>query len=352
MNKIAILIPSLKPGGAEKQASLLALVLSEFYLVDIYLLYGDTDASAENLKILNAPNIQIHSLKGNILSKIKQLTQKLRVHQPLALFNYLTSCDVVGAIAGHLAKVDKIYNGVRNARVEWRKMIADKIVHNHIASGTIFNCYSGAEYFSLKGFNKKKNIIIPNCFMNIANPIVRDDRAVKHIVSVGRFVRQKDYLTMIRAISFLRNMRGDFKLDIIGYGEEEQNIRKWVDEYDINDYVNIYIRPNNVQDIVQKSDIYISTSLFEGTSNSIMEALNWSLPVVATDVGDNNCLVKHGDNGMLHKIGDAESIAQSLSVLLDSIELRNKYGLRSNQNLRDNYSMDIFQKRYIEIINS
>ena len=81
-----------------------------------------------------------------------------------------------------------------------------------------------------------------------------------------------------------------------------------------------------------------------------MEALNWSLPVLATNVGDNNHLVIDGVNGFLHPVGDAKGLAMSLSKLLDSVELRNEMGLKSNENLRDNYSMEIFERRYLQVI--
>ncbi|MBO7272587.1 MAG: glycosyltransferase family 4 protein, partial [Bacteroidaceae bacterium] len=101
---------------------------------------------------------------------------------------------------------------------------------------------------------------------------------------------------------------------------------------------------------VRDADIYLSTSLFEGTSNSIMEAMNWSLPVVATNVGDNNHLVIDGVNGTLHPIGDAKGMAESIANLLTNYELRKEYGLASNKNLRENYSMEIFEKRYLKLI--
>ena len=63
----------------------------------------------------------------------------------------------------------------------------------------------------------------------------------------------------------------------------EAQIREWVELYGIKDRTDIHIKPNNVSELERNADIYISTSLFEGTSNSIMEALNWSLPVVATN---------------------------------------------------------------------
>ena len=347
---IAILIPSLKPGGAEKQATLLATVLDKHYCVNMYLLYGDNGAAPQNLELLSQSNVRVHSLIGNTLSKIGQLKKELKRNRTKVLLNYLTSCDVIGAIAGRMAEVEYIYGGIRNARVEWTKMIADKIAHNYIASGSIYNCYSGAKYFTSKGYNEKRNVVIPNCFLNIAEPIIREDKEIKHIVTVGRFVPQKDYKTIIRTIAELKKLRKDFVVDIIGYGDEEQNIRDWIKEYGVEEYINIYIRPNNVQDIVRSSDIYLSTSLFEGTSNSIMEALNWSLPVVATNVGDNDHLVIDGKNGYLHPIGDAEGMAQSLSGLLDSVDLRNKFGYESNQNLRNNYSVDIFEERYLKLI--
>ncbi len=347
---IAILIPTINAGGAEKQASLLASLLSKRYKVCVILYSGEAKTNVANVKRLEEANINVFKLLGNTISKINKIKSILRDNNIDCLFNYLTKPNFIGAIAAKYAGVPRIYNGIRNSRIDWWKLILERIAHNHYATATIYNCYSGEEYFSSKGLKKEKAIVIPNCFPNIAEPIVREEKEVKHIVTVGRFVAQKDYKTIIRTIAVLKELRSDFVMDIIGYGEEEQNIRAWMKEYDVEKYINIYIRPNNVQDIVRDSDIYLSTSLFEGTSNSIMEALNWSLPVIATNVGDNNHLVIDGETGFLHSIGDAENLANSIAKLLDSSNLRNQMGIRANQNLCDNYSTEIFEKRYLELI--
>lgn len=348
---IAILIPSLRQGGAEKQATILATVLDKHHSVDLYLLYGNNSIAPQNQELLNNSKVRINLLEGNIISKISSLKKEFQSKKIDILFNYLTSCDVVGTIAARMGGVKRIYGGIRNARLEsWQKLVADRFVHNNLATGTIYNCYSGAEYFTSKGFNEKKNIVIPNGFPNIAEPIVRDDREVKHIVTTGRFVPQKDYHTMIQVISQLKELRQDFMMDIIGYGVEEDNIRKWIEEYGVSKYVNIHIKPDNVQEIVRDADIYLSTSLFEGTSNSIMEALNWSLPVVATDVGDNKHLVVDGKNGNIHSSGDATGMANSLLKLLDSVELRNNFGAYSHNLLKNNFSLDVFEERYTKVI--
>lgn len=350
MKNIAILIPTLKQGGAEKQAALLAATLSKHYHVDIFLLYSIDSIAPQNKEIIDQANVSIHSLSGNMISKLFRLKREFKAKKIDIIFNYLTSCNVVGALAGRMAGVKRIYGGIRNTRVEYSKLIADRFIHNHIASGSIYNCYSGAEYFTTKGFKAKRNFVIPNCFINIAETIFRKDRETKHIVTAGRFVPQKDYKTLLRTIAHLKTLRNDFVMDIIGYGEEEQNIRQWLKEFDVEQNVNIYIKPDNIQEIIRSADIYLSTSLFEGTSNSIMEAMNWSLPVVATNVGDNNHLITDGVNGMLHSIGDAEGMAQSLAILLNDNELRNLYGLNSNKNLWDNYTAEIFEKKYIDLL--
>lgn len=347
---IAILIPTINAGGAEKQASLLASLLSNKYKVYVILYSGEAKANITNVKRLEEANITVFKLSGSTYSKIKELKSIFIEYNIDCLFNYLTKPNFIGAIAGRMAGIARIYNGVRNSRIDWWKLLIERIAHNYYATATIYNCYSGEEYFSSKGLKRDKAIVIPNCFSNIAEPIKREDKEIKHMVTVGRFVPQKDYKTIIRTISELKQLRQDFIMDIIGYGEEEQNIRMWIKEYSVEDYVNIHIRPDNVQDIVRDADIYLSTSLFEGTSNSIMEALNWSLPVVATNVGDNDHLVIDGKNGYLHPIGDAEGMAESLSGLLDSVDLRNKFGYESNQNLRNNYSVDIFEERYLKLI--
>lgn len=351
MKNIAILIPTLKAGGAEKQAVLLSSMLSKNNYVHVIILAGEQNvAFVKNVEIIENSNVKLHKLTGGIKEKYKALKSLLKDNNIDILFNYLTKPNVIGAIAGYRAGVKRIYNGIRNSRIDWWKLILERFAHNRYATATIYNCYSGEEYFSSKGLKKEKAIVIPNCFPNISGPIVRENKEVKHIVTVGRFVPQKDYKTIIRIIAELKQLRQDFVMDIIGYGKEEQNIRGWIKEFDVENFINIYIRPNNVQDIVRASDIYLSTSLFEGTSNSIMEALNWSLPVVATNVGDNNYLVLDGINGTLHPIGDVKGIVASIVKLLNSSDLRNRFGLAGNKNLCKNYSMEIFGERYIKLI--
>jgi glycosyltransferase involved in cell wall biosynthesis len=230
------------------------------------------------------------------------------------------------------------------------KLFFERLCHNFISSGTIFNCYSGAEYFKQNNFNSDKCIVVHNCFPNIAEPITRNNEDVVTIITIGRFVEQKDYKTSIKAISLLKKKSFSFRYIIIGYGELYNDINKWISDYALQDDVSVLLNPKNVQEILRTSDIYLSSSIFEGTSNSIMEAMNWSIPVVATNVGDNEYLVENGYNGFLRPIGDAEGLANSLACLIESNEKRNEMGQNGNRLLKDFFSEELFEQRYIEII--
>ena len=349
MKHIAIFVPSIKSGGAEKQAVFLAKCLSAYFVVHFIVYYGEITPYEPNTKILyECKYYTLHYLKGGHWTKIKQLYRILRSNKVECTFNYLTFCDVVGAIIERLAGVNQIFNGIRNSRLPKGKFFAEWVFHNFFATATIFNCHSGRDFFKSHGFSEEKCLVIPNGFPVIQNPVKRNLSDIPRIITVGRFVQQKDYETAIKAISLLKNRH--FHFLIVGYGDLEKDVRKWVSQYHIEDVTTIYINPSNTQALIKSADIYLSTSLFEGTSNSIMEAMNWSLPVVATNVGDNNYLVQEGQSGFLHPIGDAGSIANSLGKLLDDSELRNRMGEKGNQILLEQYSMELFEKRYIDLI--
>ena len=351
MENVAIFVSTLGSGGAEKQAALLAQVLSSnHYNVHFVALYGDFETSDLVMSILTKSNVNVYPLVGNQIVKLREFAKILKNNNVSFAFNYLTKCDFWGAIIERYCGVKQIYNGIRNSKLDGYKNILEWISHNFIATGTIFNCYSGEKGFRRKGFKRSKCITIPNCFPNISNPIQKRDRDKVHIITVGRFHPQKDYETAIKAISILKKDCKDFIFDLCGYGILEEKIRGWVKKYNIEDVVKFHIHPKNIPELLQNADIYISTSLFEGTSNSIMEAMNWCLPIVASKVGDNEKLVREGQNGFLTRIGDAKALAGKMKILVLDKKLRVSMGTKSNEILRENYSIETFEKRYIDLI--
>lgn len=347
MKKIVILIPSLKKGGAEKQACLLARALRDSHDVKMIIISPEAGMEEENIQLSTLPLNSIHRLHGSVFLKAKNIYSILHTHRSDILFCYLTKPDILGPIVGKIAGVKYIYQGLRNTRIPKAKMILEKI-GNIFSTGAVINNYSGVDYF--KQFNINNQIVIPNCFYNIQPERQRQEKKYITVVTVGRFVEQKDYPTAIAAMAEAMSKNPRLRYKIIGHGELECEVRDFVTKHGISDKTEILINPKGIIKHLEDTDIYLATSLFEGTSNSIMEALDASLPVVATNVGDNYRMVKDGITGFLEETGDIQSISNHILTLSASNKMRNEFGIAGNRLLRETYSFDAFKKQYLDLV--
>ena len=108
---------------------------------------------------------------------------------------------------------------------------------------------------------------------------------------------------------------------------------------------------HGIPEILKSCDIYLTTSLFEGLSNSIMEAMVAGLPVVVTDVGDARYLVKDGYNGFLVRCRDVDSISDKLDFLSNNESARKDFGERSHRiSLALIFQKDKLIDNYMELI--
>lgn len=351
MMNICIFVKNLTSGGAEKQSVLLAKALSDYYETH-YIIFNGEKVHQKYMDMLKEDSkIHIQYFKGGHGTRYNEFVKYLEHNNIKAIFSYLTAANFYACMAGKKVKA-KVFTGLRNAELPVLKCIADRMLTNKFAEMSISNSYSGKVNFVAKGFNESKIIVIPNCFENIKPYIEKTEKKILHIITVGRFVPQKDYETAIHALAELKKKCDNITFDIVGYGEQENQIREWVKAYNIDDITSIYINPNNIAELLDKSDIYLSTSLFEGTSNSIMEAMNADLPIVATDVGDNGKLVRSETNGYLCEKKDYSNIADKLEILANDNNLRIKMGKESKVLLKAEYSVDKFRQSYINLLES
>lgn len=347
MRKIAILVNTLESGGAEKQSIFLLNALKEDFQTYFIVFHGNR-IEDKLVQLIEGDNYTLIRLYGYSLVKLIHLYRIFKSNNISHLFSYLAKPNFYGAIIGRLAGVQNIYASIRTSKLPLWKIILEKIASNYFSTATIFNSYAGENVFKGKGI--KKSIVIPNCFAAISAPFKRVQKEKLKVITVGRFVPEKDYLTAIKAINILKETNDKFIFQIVGYGPKENEILNKIAEFCLENSVEIFINPVNIPELLNEADIYLSTSLFEGTSNSIMEAMNASLPIVATNVGDNNKLVLEGTNGFLHDVGDYKAIAKSLKTLIDDYKTRIKYGLESNQILNENYSYEKFKIKYLKLM--
>jgi glycosyltransferase involved in cell wall biosynthesis len=343
---IGILVNSLAMGGAEKQSLLQAKLMgSEFDVY--YFVQKKKPQLQQHLNFIEQEKINYIQLYGNIISRTIQLNAYIKKNKIKVFFAFLPLDNLLVSILSVFQNI-KYIGGIRSSYLPNVKFYIVWFLQKYFLDYTIFNNYYGREIFIKKGFSTSKSIVIQNCINNIQKEITRPNRKKVRILSVGRFTADKDYLTALKAIQLLKFNIPETEIEyiIVGDGELEQQIQIWVNELQLSN-VTVVKNPDKIEDYYIGADIYFLSSIFEGMPNSIMEALNYSLPVVTTDVGDAKYLVKEGINGFLVPIKDSKKLAEKLSELVLDFNKRNSFGMNGHYLLIKEFSENKFQDEYI-----
>ncbi len=352
MKSIVIFTHAISRGGAEKQGILLAKALQNHYYCIIVTWYGEINEERQ-LNYVKENNLKVVFLRGSIFSKMLSFCKILKKNNVEIIFSYLTINNIISAICGKLMGIKYVIGGMRNSQMVETKLIINRLLHNYIFEYSVINSFSGYEYFSLRGFKSNKFKIIHNCIE--LNHRVWETKYYSsnrfNVLTISRFQPQKDLFTAIKSISMFMQKTNvkSFHYYLIGIGDQEAELRNLVNILNLSDYITIIVNPDNLEQYLVNADVYLSTSLYEGLSNSILEAMAFSLPVIATDVGDNKYLVENGVNGYLVDVSSPEKISECLLLLHRNHILRLKFGRMSYQKI-SNFSIDSFRERYIDLI--
>jgi sugar transferase (PEP-CTERM/EpsH1 system associated) len=149
------------------------------------------------------------------------------------------------------------------------------------------------------------------------------------IMSVGGLRPVKDYPTLIRAFARVRAVRPEARLVIVGGergGGNQGELEALAVSLGVGPMVLFPGVRQDINDLLALSDVYVNSSVFEGMSNTILEAMAASRPVVATDVGGNPELVRDGISGYLVPPRDPSALAGRLVDLLADPSLAKAQG--------------------------
>ncbi len=172
--------------------------------------------------------------------------------------------------------------------------------------------------------------------------------------TVGRLSKIKDIATIIRASNLMKKKKKDFAVFIIGDGAENKTLAKSIKDYDVGDVVFLLGGKHNVHQYLKCFDVYIQASLYEGFSNTILEAISSGLPAIVSRVGGNPDLVRKGENGFLFSPGDDETLASQMAELADDKTMRNTFSLNSREMAVSRWSIvkmiDGYEKFYLNCL--
>lgn len=170
----------------------------------------------------------------------------------------------------------------------------------------------------------------------------------EHLVvgAVGRLDPVKDLPTLLTAFRDVVSVVPQARLALIGDGPERQAVSAMVGELQLHGSVVMTGYRRDVRDLLPALDLYVNTSIFEGVSLTILEAMAAGLPVVATKVGGTPEVVTDGAHGVLVPARNAEAIARALSTLLSDAPRRGQLGRAARAHVVEHFSVERMVSQY------
>lgn len=138
------------------------------------------------------------------------------------------------------------------------------------------------------------------------------------VISTRNLDALYDVETLIRAIPLVLKEVPDARFVIIGKGQQKNYLENLVQSLGIRDKTRFigWISHDKLPQYLASSDVYVSTSLSDGTSQSLLEAMACGLPPVVTDIAANQTWVRDGENGFLFPQKDYKALARRVTRLL------------------------------------
>jgi glycosyltransferase involved in cell wall biosynthesis len=318
-NELIIFIPSIEDGGVEKNLYLISNYLSK-KIKNISLITADRSRKKRFNNNINyiAPNNYFWEKKSRrfkTLISLFLLTKKIISTKKILILSF--QANIYALIIANLFNI-KIIVRSNTAPQGWNKNFIKKIIFKFF--------YKKADLVIVNSKNfkqqmKKELNIDSECIYNpldthLINKKSKEKikinfykRDTLNLINVGRLTKQKDQLTILKAINLIKS-KIDIRLLIIGKGSEYNSLNEYIKKNHLNKIARCIGYKKNPYPYIKKSDIFILSSLYEGLPNVLLEAIYLKKYIISS-----NCptgpkeILKNGRYGSLFKIKDYNYLA-------------------------------------------
>ncbi|HKZ05053.1 MAG TPA: glycosyltransferase [Methylomirabilota bacterium] len=281
------------------------------------------------------PRVRVHELRkatGRDLGLVPRLAACLRRERVGVVHSHNWQTFFYTVAAAALAGVPARVHGLHGREAEApppRQVRLSRWLARRVSRLIAVSSDLGRELVKEWGVPAERVTVIPNgvdldgfAHPGPVEPIREELRlAPEHrvIMTVGGLRPVKDYPTLIRAFARVHAVRREARLVIVGGergGGRQDELEALAASLGVGPMVLFLGVRLDINRLLALSDVYVNSSVFEGMSNTVLEAMAASRPVVATDVGGNPELVRDGVSGYLVPPRDEAALAARLTELL------------------------------------
>ena len=224
--------------------------------------------------------------------------------------------------------ITSISEATKLALIEYENIPASKIK-------VIYNGIAGLENFIESPDELRKDLCIP--------------KGARILGTIARLDPIKNHKLLISAFDEINKKYPETILIIVGDGVMHQDLEKQVAALNLDGKVVFTGYQSNPVDYLQLMDMFLLTSLSEGTAITLLEAMSLSKACVVTDVGGNPEIIKHQVCGLVTANDNKEELVSAISLLLSDSELKDKFALEGKVRFENNFKVFNMRDSYMRI---
>ena len=356
--KIIMFIPSIEGGGVEKNFFIVSNYLSKYKKVSVITIsksykprfnskiklittkYGFLDKLGRRSKYF----IALFLLLKEILRNKKIIVLSFQANIYCLLLCKLFGINII--IRSNSSPSGWTKNFIKNLIFKLSFPLADNIIVNskelkqelkkkfNINSVNIYNP------LNLKEIRKKSQYGRIKFF--------KKENSLK-ILNIGRYVEQKDQLTLIKALKLSKNL--NYEAIIVGKGKLKNKMQKYILQNNLEKKIRLINFMNNPYPIIKQSDIFILSSVFEGLPNVLLESLALNKFIISSScpTGPKEILL-YGKGGLLFEVRNYKQLSKKIVYYLNN-KKKCKLMLNKSTKSLDRFNYDTNLKLYLNIIN-
>ena len=303
--------------------------------------YKENDFKKVKLHLLKRikPQIRIISFPINLLFYVIQTKRIIKKINPSILHShFVANYGIIGALTGFHPFIVTVW-GSDILLLPKKSRIIKVFVKFALKKADLITC-SGENLRDAVvsyGINPQKiKLISHGVDLEKFQPQEKDRNLIKKlsifssptIISIRNFEPVYNIETLIRSIPLILEKIPDAKFIIAGRGTQEKYLKNLAKSLGILDSIRFvgWIAHNELPKYFSLSDIYVSTSLSDGLSISLLEAISCKIAPVVTDIPASCKIIKDKKNGFIFPIKDTKSLAEKVIFLLKNKNIRKKFG--------------------------
>lgn len=355
MKNILIVITQAENAGAQKAVLKLYDYLKSDFNVKIIYLYVQDEEYYKNVQtsynvltlmknrnkkeLVNLLNIR-NIVKDSKIDLVFTYTHWSNILVPLLLFGL--SIKIIANKRGALWKYPKV------RFLESLILKINKVEKVICVSKSLYD-----EALKVQKVEESKIIHIPNGIScsKMHNNIIKNQLILK-ILFVGRLHEQKGIKYLLEGFNqVILNGNRNIQLTICGDGDLKQYVYEFIKTNNLSNFIDVKGNIKNINDYYISHDILISTSLWEGFPNVLLEASCFELPIIATGIDGNLELIEHKKTGYIIKDTNSKEVKESLEYAYHNYNKFQYYAKELKTVLREKFDDTIIKSRYMKVIN-